>query len=205
MNDKSPNSISGAHLSSSAASAHPAGPHLTDTQLDDLLLDDAAPELQGHLDACPACNARLAQFRGTLALFNEASLSWSAAKSNTLSRDLSTHRASFRLPSWSLAAVMLFVVALALAFTYSRPDGSRSVALNHTAVSRDGQQADQTTRDQEIASDNVMLQAIHSEIYRPEPSPLAPYEQAEVGQGTDLTVDSHPVAPHRPSTPQVRD
>jgi hypothetical protein len=191
MNAKSPNPTSGQHL--------------TDAQLDDLFVGDAAPEFQGHLDTCPACNARLAEFRGSLALFNQASLSWSEAKSNTLSRDLSTHQASFRLPSWSLAAVMLFVVALALAFTHSRPGGSRSVALNHSAVSQNDQQADPATRDHEIASDNAMLQAIHSEIYRPEPSPLAPYEQAEVGQGAGSRVDSHHAAPDRPSATQVKD
>ncbi len=177
------------------------GHHMTDDQMDDLLIGDAAPALRAHLAACPACDARLTEFRATLGLFNQASLTWSEARSNTLSRDLSNHRPSFRLPawsgSWSFALALLFLVALALSVALPRrQDIGGTFALKHAVGASGSPQAD---RDQEIASDNAMLQAIHSEIYRPEPSPLAPYEQAE-----DATPTPRHSQPRHVSPPQVR-
>ena len=144
--------------------------HLTDDALDDLLLDLAAPEAQAHAAVCPHCAQRLesahASLLGAVTPFNHATLAWSQARSNTLTRDLSTHQPR---PALTLPALASYTAATLVAASVMLTAG-----LHHRALSPDAtQQSASSVSADEIADDNAMLNAIDSELYRPVSIPAA--------------------------------
>ena len=66
--------------------------HLTDDELDELLMGLGSKEAHAHLASCAACRTQVQEFQSIVTAFNEASLEWSEAKSNTISRDLTARR-----------------------------------------------------------------------------------------------------------------
>lgn len=141
--------------------------HLSEETLDDILLDLAAPEALAHTAACPHCAARLESARasllGSVAPFNQATLAWSEARSNTLSRDLSTHQPR---PTLTLPALASYAAAAIVAASVMLTAG-----LHHRALTREAAGQPTLTSPaisaEEIANDNAMLHAIDSELYRP--------------------------------------
>ena len=151
------------------AEVHPTH-HLDEDALDDILLDLAAPQALAHAATCPHCAHRLhsarASLLGAVSPFNQASLAWSAARSNTLTRDLSTHqpRPALTLPalaSYAAAALVAASVMLTAGLHHRDPSPQASY------------QAASTISDDEVADDNAMLHAIDSELYRPVAIPAA--------------------------------
>lgn len=140
---------------------------ITEDDLDELLLGAARPELRAHCDGCVSCKRQVAAFASSLEAFQRASLAWSEARSNTITRDLSGHRPSWHLTAGiarSLVAVFVLGVAAAVAAgTY--PWSTHSLGPVLTATARPSAQPFASeARAQEIAQDNAMLEAIDSEL-----------------------------------------
>jgi len=166
--------------------------HLSEEELDDVLLGVGTAESELHLAACEVCSAQLAPFQTSVAAFNEGSLAWAQAKSNTVSRDLSAARLStgHRQPlAWAAGVSSLAAIAFVLAINLHH---APEVAENNPPPAAHVSVADNA---QEIAADNAMLEAINSEISSTAPSPLQPFRNSSTRLG-----DSH----HSPAR-EVRD
>ena len=153
---------------------NPFSQHLSDDTLDDLLLGLPNAYGHAHIMDCPPCAARLEEFRTAVALFNQASATWSEARSNTISREIIPRNNWLgAVAGWSFGSVAVLVIALALTAQRDAPSTTPGTAF------------DQTTRQQEIASDNEMLGAIDSEISHSVPSPVEVYRiTGRVGANT---------------------
>jgi hypothetical protein len=147
---------------------------LSEEELDDVLLGDGPAEARRHLAVCVVCSARIAPFQASVAAFNEGSMAWAQAKSNTVSRDLSTARlstGSSQPMAWGAGVAMIAAVAFALGTGLHRtpavPDATQTASAR-TAMDDE----------REIAADNAMLEAIDSEIGTAAPAPLQPFRPA---------------------------
>ncbi len=162
-------------------------PHLTEDELDEVLMGFASEDATLHVAACEPCGARLDVFRSQMAVFSQASMAWSDARSNTISRDILAHKPTRRLTLttvWSSAATLM----LALAF-------SLTTALHQGPRAADSAVVAHPDHDQsELASDNEMLAAINSEFGAP--------RQAQVGIYENVT--AHPAGARSAVSLQVR-
>ena len=168
--------------------------HLTDEQIDDILIDCGEDSAVDHLAKCPDCGQRLAAFQSSLALFNQASLDWSAARSNTMSRDMAGHRSQrgFTPAALGACAAGLLVFVAAGVGSHRQHDAATINPARSSAVEMSGSAGGVQDRQHEIASDNAMLQAIDLEIVRPESAAFS-------------TMDlEHNLEAHNVSCPQVR-
>jgi hypothetical protein len=152
-------------------------PHLTEDELDEVLLGFASEDATRHVAVCEPCGVRIEAFRNQMAVFNHASMAWSEARSNTISRDIATHKPTPRLTLttvWSSAATLV----VALAFGLTTILHQVPVATDLKAASPDQAViAAHPDHDQnELASDNEMLAAINSEFGAPRPAQLGIYE-----------------------------
>ncbi len=165
-------------------------PHLTEDELEEVLLGLDAPDSEDHLAVCAICRGKVEDFKGSLELFNQASMAWSQAKSNSLNRDLAEHRIPFRMSVravWTCASVLVLLLAGLVDVGEHRQQADRTA---HVAALADqpAQTADPSTSDSsEIASDNAMMQQIDAAINTPEPSPAQLYghENTGVDQGVE--------------------
>jgi hypothetical protein len=147
--------------------------HLTEEELDDVLIGTGSAEAQQHLATCERCTAQIAPFQSSVAAFNEGSLAWAQAKSNTVSRDLSSARLSTgrtQPMAWGAGVAMIGAIAFALGTGLHRAPAT----LDANTQARAAQTA-ATDNAQEIAADNAMLEAIDSEIGTAAPAPLQPF------------------------------
>jgi hypothetical protein len=164
--------------------------HLSEDELDEFLMGFGSPAAAAHLSACEPCGVRLTDFEQQVAAFNQASLKWSQARSNSISRDLAAHKLTPRLTlttAWSSAAAL--VLALAFGFTAIVQHNSGTLEAANAST---GQVAPVSAEQSDIASDNAMLAAIGSEINTPQPTRFSTDEAATSPQ-------------RRASSPQVRD
>lgn len=139
--------------------------HLTQEELDELLMGVATPELRAHCAICARCGDRVGALSESIAFYNQASLAWSEARSNTFTRDLSGHKPTRRLTASaarSVAATLILGLVVSLsAGTHLWPAHVASPSL----------QAAPDVRAQQIARDNAMLDAIDAELTQPESAP----------------------------------
>ena len=160
--------------------------HLTDDQLDGLLLGESAPAVAAHLAACTLCQARNQAFTATLGHFNQATLDWAEASGMR-----AAHRAPATRPStglrffpayaWAFAAAILLVAAMLFPRT-ARVPVETSRAPQPTAATQPVAQPDP-----QIAADNSMMTDIDTALNQPDPLPLA--------LNLDATGESAPYAP----------
>jgi hypothetical protein len=173
---------------------NPALSHLTEDALNDFLIGTESNESAAHLASCAKCHAKLEDFQRSMEVFNMASISWSEAKSNALNRDLSQHHIPFRISSalaWACASLLILALTGTESLNLRHASNQASASGIHAADPRPGAGVD---REDEIASDNALLQQIDSEISTPEPSPAEVY-------GASMRTGSRRVAPQV----QVRD
>jgi hypothetical protein len=162
--------------------------HLTEEQIDDLLIGDAAAESQTHLAECGACRTRLAQLRAPIESFAAMTLAWSERQSATMMpQPFGTTGSpwSHRL-NWALAAAVLVAVGFVLPIATRRAPGGNNLAANDApkpvgvmpAPAAQPVQPEvkiravvvRTSEDQ-VARDNQMLQNINDELDASVPSP----------------------------------
>lgn len=143
--------------------------HLTEDELDDVLMELAEPAVLQHAESCAECSLRVAEFRESMASFNQATLAWSEARSNSLPPEtvnaqgrgwlLGNVRWNHR---WTYAGGALAGLAMLLAGAVH----DRAAAPGDQQASAPG--ADYySARQQEISNDNAMLSAISAELYQP--------------------------------------
>lgn len=151
--------------------------HLSEDELESVLIGDAAPESADHLAACEPCRAALAEMEAPLAGFRAVTLAWGERRSATMPlRDLdaaqrraaSGWRQRFAL-STSLAVALAVGVAIpVLRHTMPVETGRSQVAATDAAVS-----ASAASPDDQISRDNLMLKAIDQELDSRAESPVS--------------------------------
>ncbi len=166
-------------------------PHLSDEELDDVLIGAGSPEAEAHLAECAACADRTAAFSAAMASFNQATLAWSEATSHTLTRDLTAgvaETAGARFGAIAAGVCGLAVVGAVLgAGVGAGLPGSRQSGDVPASVAGQTEMGD---RDREIAGDNVILEDIDAALYRPDPSPEQTYRiSAAHGGSGDAAAD----------------
>jgi len=167
--------------------------HLSEDELDEVLLGIAAPEVSAHLAVCAPCTRRLTIFQTELqaqiSAFNQASLAWSEARSNTISRDIRNHKATPRLtlPAvWSGAAALVLAATFALHTSFQHAAGSLDAA--NSAATLSSPDAVHPEHDQhELASDNAMLAAIDSEMGTPQAAQFGIFQNTNAAISTQQT------------------
>jgi hypothetical protein len=177
--------------------------HLSEEQLDDVLMGDAAVEAAGHLVECTACQARVAEMAAPIASFAAVSLAWSERQSATTFPRVvgATGSAWPQRASWALAATCLLLIGFAIPMARHEERGSRTVAATEprqtARVSAAGQiaaaqvsnlkgrvavvAATDSSPDAQIAQDNRMLRAIDRELDASVQSPSEAFGPMAVG------------------------
>lgn len=167
---------------------------LTEHDLEEVLMGEARPEVRSHCEVCTSCHRRIAPLASSLEAFRGASLAWSEARSNTITRDLSGHKPAWRLTGSAVrSAATVFVLGVAAIGAGTHPGlaGGSGAAIGAAALPVTHAFASEV-RAREIAQDNAMLQAIDSELAEGEAGSTA------FAQTTDIS--------DRQQTPrQVRD
>jgi hypothetical protein len=144
--------------------------HLTELQLDDHLIGDFSAEVKAHLEACELCSSRLASAFAPIAGFDAVTLAWGERRSATMpmqrfaSRELTWNQ---RL-AWtaSMAAAIAVGFAIPMATNQARMDRDQTVVSTTTVASV-------AQPDEQIATDNQMLQAIDDQFAVSEDAPAA--------------------------------
>ncbi len=179
--------------------------HLSEQELDDVLLGDASPAATEHMATCELCRAQLQPFEATVAAFNAGSIAWAQAKSNTISRDLSGATPSgsrLRPFAWAAGVAMIAGIAFSLSASLhfnSAADSTRETAHLSTIQATAALPAPGSAPEMagnlanDIASDNAMLNDIDSAISTPEPSPLKPFRRTSAHTGPAPHTSSHEV------------
>ena len=140
----------------------PSNRHLSEDELDEVLMGIGSPAAAAHLAFCDPCGERLSEFQVQVAIFNQASLDWSTARSNTISRDLAHHKPTPRLTLTTMwSSIATFALALAFGVT---------AAVQHASVpagNPPAQVAAVADPQSDLAADDAMLANIDSEVNTP--------------------------------------
>ena len=147
--------------------------HLSEEELDDVLIGLGSAESHAHLGACAECRSRVATIRGDIALFNAASMAWSESRRP---QARVTESNAKRLPAAFLgwAAATFAVVVMAFSIWHVREENPANQA-NTRAV----QQAQPGDSEAQIAQDNQLLEAVNAAISTDEASPVDEYKILE--------------------------
>ena len=144
--------------------------HLSEDELEDVLIGMGSAEADAHVAGCAACAGRKAEFAAAVAGFNQATLAWSEAKSHTLTRDLTAGTEGAGARRFGLAAAAGVCGAAVVAALLSHEVPRAGETPGGTAAP-----AAAVDRDREIAGDDAMLRDIDAALYRPDPSPEQVY------------------------------
>ena len=150
--------------------------HLSEAEVEEALMGIASDDRTQHAKTCDVCRGKIDEFKKTMALFDEASMGWSQAKSNSLSRNLAGHRTPFRVSMrfvWSSASAAVLVVAGIVGMGVHQHE--QTLRASNAAV-RQAPSGDAN----EIASDNAMMREIDAAINVSEPSPDELYRTTSV-------------------------
>jgi len=161
--------------------------HLTEDQIDDVLIGDLAAEPAAHLAGCDPCQERVAAAQAPIANFKAVSHAWSERRSATLPSAVPQHRSSSwqRYATWAATATAVLVVALVVPMsrheshtTPATPVATTSAAVTNSTPTMPvvvaaqpqirtvaaARSTVQRPSEEQIARDNQMLQAIDMEL-----------------------------------------
>lgn len=163
--------------------------HLSDDQLDEVMVSGAAPAAAAHLAACEPCTARLAALEQPIATFRAVSLAWSERRSATMPlgephRHAAGTPAWARRAGWAAMAAAALIVAVAVPKHRSAPaetarigpataqpaaaagtlPAQAAAVAPSTGVTPSKHSAEELRRQKQIADDNQMLAAIDHEL-----------------------------------------
>jgi hypothetical protein len=148
--------------------------HLTEDELELVLIGDAAPASMAHLSACVPCKTALAEMETPLAGFRAVTLAWSERRSATLPlnslQEARRRAATGRRQRFALGAGVTAVLALSVAIpllhhpirtdaTLNRPEPAVTVTETASASSQESPE-----EQMQIQRDNQMLKAIDQEL-----------------------------------------
>ena len=155
--------------------------HLSDDQLEDLLLGEPAPEAAAHLNVCPLCQSKSEAFTSTLAHFNQATLDWAeafgASHAALTTRPATVPRAFEPSPraaggrffpayAWAFAVAIVLLAAM----LFLRPAPTTPIQTARTPQP-DAALRPSATPDPQIAADNMLLANIDTALNQPDPAP----------------------------------
>ncbi len=160
--------------------------HLTEDQMDDVLIGDLAAEAALHLKQCADCRVRVDAAKAPIASFAAVSMAWSERRSATAPVTLvqAANSAGQRHANWIAVATAAMLIAISAPLTMhekrtqiAASDVAPRSALAKTAKAMPAPLANPSEQarpaaatphrgnaDAEIAHDNEMLQAIHREL-----------------------------------------
>jgi hypothetical protein len=144
--------------------------HLTNEELDDVLIGLGSLKSEAHLARCLECRSRVESFRADILLFNSASMAWSESRAR---RPASAHHPLFRIRlaflSWSAVAALLVITGLVLWRQTTVAPSNRSNITESQPVDSEAQ----------IEKDNELLQEINAAISSDDVSPIEEYNLRE--------------------------
>src|SRR5947209_14106483 len=136
--------------------------HLSEESLDDVLIGLGSENSRAHLAVCPECRAHVETFRGDVALFNSASMTWSESR-RPQSRLSEVHTGRLRAAFLAWTAVAAALAVMAFGIWHHRSSAAPNQA--NTVQSRP------LDSEAQIAQDNQLLQAVNAAISPDEASP----------------------------------
>jgi hypothetical protein len=167
--------------------------HLTEDELELVLIGDAAPGSMAHLSACVPCKTALEEMKAPLAGFRAVTLAWSERRSATLplnSLQEARRRAAIgRRQQFALGAGLTAVLALSVAVPLLHHQFQSDATLNKPAptvtVTETASTSSQESPEEQmqIQRDNQMLKAIDQELNSGSASPTTLGLQEPAGSG----------------------
>ena len=155
-----------------------ANQHLSDDQLEDLLLGEADAAAADHSAACPLCYGKLQSFATLVADFNQSSLAWSQARSaqrpQVLASPARAPRRLFTTPAYAFAATFLVLVTILFGRFSPHPAAHPQQLAQPAELTASQPPAQHAGPDPQIAADNNLLAQIDSALEQPDPAPFAP-------------------------------
>lgn len=145
--------------------------HLSEEALDDVLIGLGTEESHAHLAVCAECRAQVATVRGDIALFNAASMAWSASRpSRPLVSDARHHpRLHAAFIGWAVTAAALVLMAVGIWRHHPAAPPNNANTGQSLPVDSEAQ----------IEQDNQLLQAVNAAISPVEASPIEEYKIVE--------------------------
>lgn len=167
-----------------------AMPHLSEFELDEVVMGDPSPTALAHLATCEECSTRRNAIAEPLASFRKVSLAWSERRSATLPlREESFGRATaspswLRRHGWLAATAAVVAVMLAVPMHFSNRQSDTQPGQHHSSATETADAAtpatsatsrpsvatpthvssDDLSRQRQIDADNQMLAAIDHEL-----------------------------------------
>lgn len=156
--------------------------HITDDQIDDLLIGDLAPQPTAHLATCDLCNARVAHASETLSSFHNVTLAWSERRSSTLPLPKRTPEIPLlqRQISWIATTFVLFLGLALLNTTHQL--SLRSTGLNSVQGQSDAPETPTATNVQAISPPDVPSQQAFQASAEPAANPVVAPSSARPSQ-----------------------
>ena len=173
-------------------------PHLSEAEIDSVLIGAPAVETTTHLSQCGHCRQRVAEARVPITRFQAVTLSWSERQSATLPLRSSPARVMTWKRHTALAATATTALLIGLAIPLTKSElqvapeaaghraGSSTATVSATALSTAIKQRSavpeagatdiaDNEQDEQIARDNQMLQNIDQALDNPVESPADAY------------------------------
>jgi hypothetical protein len=151
--------------------------HLTEYELESVLIGDAAPASAAHLAACGSCRTALSEMEAPLAGFRAVTLAWSERRSATMPlRDLEAAQrraASGWRQRFALSTSLVVALAVGVAIPVLRHSAPTEPGRNPVAPSDVAIGATPASPDEQISRDNLMLKAIDQELDSRAESPVS--------------------------------
>ena len=89
--------------------------HLSEEELNDVLIGLGSRESENHVAECALCRAKAQGFQTDMGSFNESTLAWSEARSHAMG-SIDVRQRPLRMPyaamGWAAAAVLLLAVSI---------------------------------------------------------------------------------------------
>ncbi len=158
--------------------------HLSEDQIDDVLIGDLTAEPAAHLKQCAECQTRLEAAKAPMASFATVSMAWSERQSATAPITLAqaANSAGQRRANWVATVTAMLLVAVSIPLTMREKhtqvvasDTGVSTPAKPAAVQQASNNAEQAQVQPvaivhhehpaaQLAQDNEMLQAINREL-----------------------------------------
>ena len=150
--------------------------HLSEEEMDEVLMGLAGSDVERHLASCDACRGTLAQFRVDVVGLEQASRAWNEARANSMPalRANTTKTGIRRFGIAAMGVACALVLMLGLLIGKGVQVGHRTPsAVADSSVAEDGS----PIRGGELNQDNALMVAINKET-GPIPSPLDAYHRS---------------------------
>jgi hypothetical protein len=159
--------------------------HLSENQLDNILLGDAPAHILAHYESCTTCSTRGEEMLSAIHSFTAVTMEWSERRSATLPQQPVTDGSVWgHKLNWALGAGVLAIAIVVLPLvTQNSPGGSKTASADAAQASAPKQAGTKTmarnaafplapmvlpnarlVQTSQVARDNQMLKAIDEEL-----------------------------------------